>query len=77
MARKPKLSITLSPPIYERIARAARARKEPLSRLIEEAIVSWDRQRLEAELKEYYQEMAVEHGEFAEDSALLAGELVS
>lgn len=59
-ARRAKLSITVDPNLYEAISQHAEKAKVSKSRLIEQALQLWERNRLALLAKEGYQKMARE-----------------
>jgi hypothetical protein len=68
MARenRAKLSVTVDPTLYQTISDHAAKRKVSKSRLIEEALRLWEKNRLALLAKEGYQKMAREDLEDAE-----------
>ena len=59
-AHREKLSVTVDPRLYQVVKRHAERARIPKSRIIEEAIRLWERNRLAALAREGYQKMAAE-----------------
>lgn len=68
MARgyRAKLSVTVDPNVYQTITRHAEKAKVPKSRIVEEAIRVWEKNRLALLAKEGYLNMADENAADAE-----------
>ena len=67
MARE-KITVTLEAELIHEIDRIAKARHESRSRMVESAIRSWKRSRIERELEEGYRTMGEENRRVAEES---------
>lgn len=65
-ARRAKLSITVDPVIHEAISRHAERARISKSRLVEDALRLWEKNRLALLAKEGYQRMAEEDERDAE-----------
>ena len=72
---KPKISITLRPELYEPIQLEAKKRGISLSHLIEEALEFWQKNRLEKDLRKYYQEMGPAHEDTVTETEVLLAEV--
>lgn len=64
--RKAKVTLTLDETLVKELDAMASQRQENRSRLVEEAIRFWKRQKVERELMEGYQAMGKENLELAE-----------
>ena len=65
-AKRAKLSITVDPVVYEAISRHAERTRISKSRLVEDALRLWEKNRLALLAKEGYQRMAEENERDAE-----------
>lgn len=66
MASKVKITVSLDKSLVKELAAVSRRIRQSRSRLIEEAVRSWQGSQLEQQLKEGYQHMAAEDRATAE-----------
>ncbi len=74
-ARRTKLSITVDPVVHQAISRHAEQARISKSRLVEDALRLWEKNRLAVLAKEGYQGMAEEDERDAEAYLPVLGEL--
>ncbi len=74
-ARRTKLSITVDPVVHQAISRHAERARISKSRLVEDALRLWEKNRLALLAKEGYQRMAEEDERDAEAYLPVLGEL--
>ena len=65
---KAKITVTMDETLIAELDRLSRKQKESRSRLVEEAVKSWQHRQMELELMEGYQAMGKEDAETAEAS---------
>jgi metal-responsive CopG/Arc/MetJ family transcriptional regulator len=63
---KAKMTVTIDKTLIEELDRLSERRKQTRSRIVEEAVRSWQRWQMEMELTEGYRAMAKEDAETAE-----------
>jgi metal-responsive CopG/Arc/MetJ family transcriptional regulator len=76
MASKVKITVSLDKTLVQELVGISRQGRKSRSRLVEEALRHWRRSRLEQELKEGYQAMALEDRETAERNLRVGWEAV-
>lgn len=75
MGSKVKTTIAISRDVMTAVDEESRLRDETRSKIIEEALCLWRRQKLRKELAEGYQAMFEEDSKTAEDNLLFAEEV--